>query len=93
MAAFETLFADGAGLASVSPPSSAAPSAGWLTTVLAVPALAQAGHCDLAELALAGQDATYLVPAECVPDEARPLSVDENGAISGSVPHRLVPGG
>lgn len=31
MAAFETLFADGAGLASVSPPNSAAaPSAGWL---------------------------------------------------------------
>jgi alkylation response protein AidB-like acyl-CoA dehydrogenase len=67
----------------------AAPSAGWLTTVLAVPALAQAGRRDLAELALAGQGATYLIPAECVPDEAPPLSVDENGAISGPVPRVL----
>jgi alkylation response protein AidB-like acyl-CoA dehydrogenase len=32
----------------------AAPSAGWLATVLAVPALARAGHRDLAELGLAG---------------------------------------
>jgi alkylation response protein AidB-like acyl-CoA dehydrogenase len=70
----------------------AAPSAGWLATVLAVPALALAGHCDLAELALAGQAAACLVPAECVPDEAPPLSVDETGAVSGSVP-RVLAGG
>ena len=70
----------------------AAPSAGWLATVLAVPALALAGHRDLAELALAGQGAAYLVPAECMPDEAPPLSVDEIGAISGSVP-RVLAGG
>jgi alkylation response protein AidB-like acyl-CoA dehydrogenase len=70
----------------------AAPSAGWLATVLAAPALAQAGHRDLAELALAGQTAAYLVPAECIPDEAPPLSVDETGAISGSVP-RVLAGG
>jgi alkylation response protein AidB-like acyl-CoA dehydrogenase len=70
----------------------AAPSAGWLATVLAVPALARAGHRDLAELALAGQTAAYLVPAECVPDEAPPLSVDETGAVSGSVP-RVLAGG
>jgi alkylation response protein AidB-like acyl-CoA dehydrogenase len=70
----------------------AAPSAGWLATVLAVPALARAGHRDLAELALAGQGAAYLVPAECVPDEAPPLRIDEAGAVSGSVP-RVLAGG
>jgi alkylation response protein AidB-like acyl-CoA dehydrogenase len=63
----------------------AAPSAGWLAAVLAVPALALAGHRDLAELALAGETAAYLIPAECVPDEAPPFPVDENGAVSGSV--------
>jgi alkylation response protein AidB-like acyl-CoA dehydrogenase len=70
----------------------AAPSAGWLATVLAVPALALAGHRDLAEFALAGETAAYLMPAECVPDEAPPLSVDETGVISGSVP-RVLAGG
>jgi alkylation response protein AidB-like acyl-CoA dehydrogenase len=70
----------------------AAPSAGWLATVLAVPVLALAGHRDIAELALAGQTAAYLMAAECVPDEAPPLSVDETGAISGSVP-RVLAGG
>jgi alkylation response protein AidB-like acyl-CoA dehydrogenase len=70
----------------------AAPSAGWLATVLAAPALAQSGHRDLAELALAGQSAAYLIPAECIPDEAPALSVDETGAISGSVP-RVLAGG
>ncbi len=67
----------------------AAPSAGWLATMLAVPALALAGHRDLVELALAGQTAAYLVPADRVPDEAPPLSVDSGGAISGSVPRVL----
>jgi alkylation response protein AidB-like acyl-CoA dehydrogenase len=70
----------------------AVPSAGWLATVLAVPVLALAGHRDIAELALAGRTAAYLMPAECVPDEAPPLSVDETGAISGSVP-RVLAGG
>ena len=70
----------------------AVPSAGWLATVLTVPALALAGHRDIAELALAGQTAAYLVPAECVPDEAPPLSVDGTGAVSGSVP-RVLAGG
>ena len=70
----------------------AAPSAGWLATVLAVPALALAGHRDIAEPALAGQTVAYLLPAECVPDEAPPLSVDETGAVSGSVP-RVLAGG
>lgn len=67
----------------------AAPSAGWLATMLAVPALALAGHRDLVELALGGQITAYLVPADRVPDEAPPLSVDSGGAISGSVPRVL----
>ena len=67
----------------------AAPSAGWLATMLAVPALALAGHRELVELALAGETAAYLVPADRVPDEAPPLSVDTGGAISGSVPRVL----
>jgi alkylation response protein AidB-like acyl-CoA dehydrogenase len=67
----------------------AAPSAGWLATVLAVPALALAGHHDLAERVLAGQDAAYLVPAEGVPDEAPSLAVDAAGAVTGSVPRVL----
>jgi alkylation response protein AidB-like acyl-CoA dehydrogenase len=67
----------------------AAPSAGWLATMLAVPALALAGHRDLVELALGGQTTAYLVPADRVPDEAPPLSVDSGGAISGSVPRVL----
>jgi alkylation response protein AidB-like acyl-CoA dehydrogenase len=67
----------------------AAPSPGWLATVLAVPALALAGHRDIAELALAGQTAAYLMPAECVPDEAPSLAVDAAGAVIGSVPRVL----
>jgi alkylation response protein AidB-like acyl-CoA dehydrogenase len=67
----------------------AAPSAGWLATMLAVPALALAGHRDLVELALGGQTTAYLVPADRVPDEAPPLSMDSGGAISGSVPRVL----
>ncbi len=67
----------------------AAPSAGWLATVLAVPALALAGHRDVVELALAGETAAYLIPAESVPDAAPPLSADAAGAISGSVPRVL----
>jgi alkylation response protein AidB-like acyl-CoA dehydrogenase len=57
--------------------------------MLAVPALALAGHRDLVELALAGETAAYLVPADRVPDEAPPLTVDSGGAISGSVPRVL----
>src|SRR3984957_5402315 len=67
----------------------AAPSAGWLATMLTAPALALAGHRDLVQLALAGETAAYLVPADRVPDEAPPLSVDTGGAISGSVPRVL----
>jgi alkylation response protein AidB-like acyl-CoA dehydrogenase len=67
----------------------AAPSAGWLATVLTVPALALAGCRDIVELALAGETAAYLIPGESVPDKAQRLSADAAGAISGSVPRVL----
>jgi alkylation response protein AidB-like acyl-CoA dehydrogenase len=65
----------------------AAPSAAWLATVLAVPAVA--GRAGLAAAALAGETAALLVPAEAVPDRAAPLAADEAGAITGSVPRVL----
>jgi alkylation response protein AidB-like acyl-CoA dehydrogenase len=67
----------------------AVPSAGWLATALAVPALALAGRRDLAEHALSGQAAAYLAPAECVPDEAPCLTANAAGAVSGTVPRVL----
>jgi len=67
----------------------AAPSAAWLATVLAAPALA--GRGSLAAAALAGEPAALLVPAGTVPDQASPLTVDADGAVSGAVP--LVLGG
>jgi alkylation response protein AidB-like acyl-CoA dehydrogenase len=67
----------------------AAPSAGWLANALTVPALALAGRRDIVELALAGETAAYLIPAESVPDKAPLLSADAAGAISGSVPRVL----
>lgn len=65
----------------------AVPSAGWLATVLAVPALK--GRADLVEAALAGETVALLVPAETVPDEAPPLWVDAAGAITGKAPRVL----
>lgn len=59
----------------------AAPSASWLATVLAVPALA--GRMDLVAAALAGETAALLVPAEAVPDESPSLWVDTEGAVTG----------
>src|ERR1700761_4027503 len=56
----------------------AAPSAAWLATVLAVPALAEPAA------ALAGEPAALLVSAEAVPDQAAPLAVDGAGAVTGS---------
>src|SRR6201996_7733664 len=61
----------------------AAPSAAWLATVLAVPALA--GQAGLADAALAGETAAFLVPAEVVPDQAVPLTADATGALTGAV--------
>jgi alkylation response protein AidB-like acyl-CoA dehydrogenase len=62
----------------------AAPSAAWLATVLAAPALAGRGR--VAASALAGKGAALLVPAETVPDRASPLTVDADGAVSGAAP-------
>jgi alkylation response protein AidB-like acyl-CoA dehydrogenase len=59
----------------------AAPSAAWLATVLAVPALA--GRQDLVGAALAGATVALVVPAEKVPDEAPPLWADSEGVITG----------
>jgi alkylation response protein AidB-like acyl-CoA dehydrogenase len=65
----------------------AAPSAAWLTTVLAVPALS--GQDGLADAALAGQTAAFLAPAEAVPDQAAPLTPDAAGVLTGTVPRVL----
>jgi alkylation response protein AidB-like acyl-CoA dehydrogenase len=65
----------------------AAPSAAWLASVLALPALA--GHPDLVQVALSGQTVALLVAAEAVPDEAPRLRVDADGAVSGTTPRVL----
>jgi alkylation response protein AidB-like acyl-CoA dehydrogenase len=65
----------------------AAPSASWLTTVLAVPALS--GQPGLADAVLAGQTAAFLASAEAVPDQAAPLAADPAGALTGTVPRVL----
>jgi alkylation response protein AidB-like acyl-CoA dehydrogenase len=52
----------------------AAPSAAWLATALAAPALE--GQASLAQAAIAGQAAALLVPADAMPDRAAPLAVD-----------------
>jgi alkylation response protein AidB-like acyl-CoA dehydrogenase len=62
----------------------AAPSAAWLATVLAVPALA--GRGSLIAPVLAGETVALLVPADTVPDQTSPLTVDADGAVSGAVP-------
>lgn len=66
---------------------SAAPSAGWLASVLALPALAS--RPEVAEAVLAGEVLTLLSPAEVLPATAPVLAVDEQGRITGSVPRVL----
>ena len=58
----------------------AAPSAGWLATVLAVPAL----PADLVEEALAAGSAALLTPAEQLPVSAPALTMDAEGRPRGS---------
>lgn len=65
----------------------AAPSAAWLATALAVPALET--RPDLLKAALEGGHAAVAVPAESVPVAAQALSVDDHGRISGTVPRVL----
>ena len=66
---------------------SAAPTSGWLATVLAVPALAS--RPDLAGGALAGAVVTLSVPSDVPPDAAPVLEIDNDGQVSGSVPRVL----
>jgi alkylation response protein AidB-like acyl-CoA dehydrogenase len=66
----------------------AAPSAGWLATVLAVPALA-GRRAELADAALAGETAAFLVPAESAPDRAPALTADADGTLTGVAPRVL----
>ncbi|MEW2573889.1 acyl-CoA dehydrogenase family protein [Streptomyces sp. NPDC047070] len=65
----------------------AAPSAAWLATALALPALA--GRPDLAGAASAGDTVALLVPAETVPDEAPSLWSDGEGVLTGRAPRVL----
>lgn len=60
-----------------------APSAAWLATALAVPALA--GRTELVDVALGGEPAVLLVAAEDVPGAAPGLAVDAEGRVSGAV--------
>ena len=68
----------------------AAPSAAWLATVLAAPALA--GRPDLVTAALGGETAALAIPAEAMPDTATPLAASPGGAVTGSVPRMLAAG-
>ena len=68
----------------------AAPSASWLATVLAAPALA-GRSTELAE-ALAGTGVALAVPADAVPDGSAPLVLSGQGRVSGGVP-RVLAGG
>jgi alkylation response protein AidB-like acyl-CoA dehydrogenase len=66
----------------------AVPSSAWLSTVLAVPALA--GRPELVEKALAGAPAGWLLPGEAIPGASVPhLEVDAEGRLSGRVPRVL----
>ena len=65
----------------------AAPSAAWLTTVLAVPALRE--QPGLPDAALAGGTAAFLASAEIIPDQVAPLAADAAGALTGTVPRVL----
>ena len=60
----------------------AAPSAAWMSTVLAAPLLA--GRADLVEAALAGATLTLLVPSDAIPGSTPPLAVDAAGRITGA---------
>ena len=65
----------------------AVPSAAWLATALAVPALA--GRPDLIKTALEGAHAAVAVSAESLPQAAPRLALDAEGRISGTVPRVL----
>jgi alkylation response protein AidB-like acyl-CoA dehydrogenase len=60
----------------------AAPSAAWLATVLAAPALA--GQPSLVASALAGETPALLLPAEAPPDQPPPLPLATGNTTSGA---------
>jgi alkylation response protein AidB-like acyl-CoA dehydrogenase len=64
-----------------------APSASWLATVLAVPALAD--RPEIAAAALGGSTVTYAAPADLPPDCGPVLELDDAGRVSGTVPRVL----
>jgi alkylation response protein AidB-like acyl-CoA dehydrogenase len=64
-----------------------APSAAWLATVLAVPALGSRG--DVAAAAFTGEHLALLSPADLVPGDADRLVLDGQGRIHGTVPRVL----
>jgi alkylation response protein AidB-like acyl-CoA dehydrogenase len=67
---------------------SGAPSAAWLATVLAMPALE--GRADVAKAAITGGHAALLLPADDVPDEPAGLvAVDPDGRLTGTIPRVL----
>jgi alkylation response protein AidB-like acyl-CoA dehydrogenase len=63
----------------------AAPSAGWMATVLAVPAL----PVELVAEALAAGSGALLTPAEELPVSAPALAMDAEGRLTGVVPRVL----
>jgi alkylation response protein AidB-like acyl-CoA dehydrogenase len=62
---------------------SAAPSAGWLANVLAIPALA--ADPVSAELAFGDAPVALLTPADMIPGAGPTLTVDSEGRVSGAV--------
>lgn len=64
-----------------------APSAAWLATVLAMPALE--GRADVAKAVVTGGHAALLLPAEDVPGARHDLTVDAEGRLSGTLPRVL----
>jgi len=65
----------------------AAPSAAWLATMLAVPALE--GRADLVKVAVNGGHAALLLPAEVLPGVPGGLSMDADGRVTGELPRVL----
>src|SRR5690606_38482485 len=65
----------------------AAPSAAWLATMIAVPALA--ADAEVAEAALTGDTTVLLSPAERIPDAIPLLHAHSDGTVSGEVPRVL----
>ncbi|CUU59708.1 Acyl-CoA dehydrogenase [Parafrankia irregularis] len=68
----------------------AVPSAAWLATMVALPAMER--HPRVLAHAVDGAGATLAVSAEAVVSAARPLTADADGRVSGTVPRVLAAG-